>query len=61
MSLSYDAAHSYLEGDEIVYAVDLPAELYRWSETFVLQYYAPEKKMKRKRTDWKEATISRKN
>jgi len=61
VSLSFDAAHSYLEGDETVYAVDLPAELYRWSEAFILQYYAPEKKIKRKRVDWKEDTGARKH
>ncbi len=61
VSLSFDAAHSYLEGDETVYAVDLPPELYRWSETFILKHYAPEKKIKRKRTDWKEDAGSRKH
>lgn len=54
VSLSFDAAHSYLEGDETVYAVDLPPELYRWSEAFILSHYAPEKKLKRKRTNWKD-------
>lgn len=60
VSLSFDAAHSYLEGDETIYAVDLPAELYRWSEAFILQHYAPERKIKRKRIDWKEETGVRK-
>ena len=60
VSLSFDAAHSYLEGDETVYAVDLPPELYRWSEAFILNHYAPEKKIKRKRTNWKEDTGGRK-
>jgi hypothetical protein len=60
VSLSFDVAHSYLEGDETVYAVDLPPELYRWSEAFILNYYAPEKKMKRKRNNWKQDTASRK-
>jgi hypothetical protein len=32
VSLSYDKAHAYLEGDETVYSVPIPAELYRWSE-----------------------------
>ena len=54
VSLSYDAAHSYLEGDETVYTVDLPPELYRWSEAFILNHYAPEKKIKRKRINWKD-------
>jgi hypothetical protein len=54
VSLSFDEAHAYLEGDEQVYAVDIPAELYRWSETFVLSHYAPEKRLKRKRQNWKK-------
>jgi len=61
VSLSFDAAHSYLEGNEIVYAVDLPPELYRWSEAFILNHYAPEKKIKRKRINWKEDTDARNN
>ena len=58
VSLSFDVAHSYLEGDEIVYAVDLPPELYRWSEAFILHHYAPEKKFKRKRKNWKQSCDS---
>jgi len=54
ITLSLDEAHSYLEGDEEVYAIDLPAELYRWSEAFVLSHYAPAKKVKRKLKNWKE-------
>jgi hypothetical protein len=53
ISLSFDEAHAYLEGEEIVYAVDIPPELYRWSEAFVLAYYVPEKKRKRNLVDWK--------
>lgn len=59
VSLSFDVAHAYLEGDETVYAVDLPPELYRWSEAFVLNHYAPEKKIKRKRNNWKQDTAGR--
>ncbi len=55
ISLSFDEAHAYLEGEEIVYAVDIPAEFYRWCEAFVLQHYVPEKKLKRKLKDWKAA------
>jgi len=54
VSLSQDEAHSYLEGDEEVFAIDLPAELYRWSEAFVLSHYAPAKKVKRKLKNWTE-------
>lgn len=55
VSLSFDEAHAYLEGDDIIYAVDIPPELYRWTELFVLANYAPEKRRKRKREDWKTA------
>ncbi len=55
VSLSFDEAHAYLEGDETVYSVDIPPELYRWTEAFVLSHYVPTKKIKRKLTDWKES------
>ncbi|WP_455235117.1 DUF3305 domain-containing protein [Thiogranum longum] len=54
VSLSFDEAHAYLEGDEQVYDVDVPAELYRWTEAFVLKHYVPEKRRKRKRKDWRQ-------
>lgn len=53
VSLSYDEAHAYLEGDGTVYSVALPAELYRWTEAFVLAHYVPQKRTKRKRSDWR--------
>ncbi|MES9991599.1 MAG: DUF3305 domain-containing protein [Candidatus Thiodiazotropha sp.] len=53
VSISYDEAHAYLEGDETVFTVPLPAELYRWTEAFVLKHYTPQKRSKRKRDDWK--------
>ncbi|MCU7936524.1 MAG: DUF3305 domain-containing protein [Candidatus Thiodiazotropha sp. (ex Dulcina madagascariensis)] len=55
VSLSFDEAHAYLEGDETVYAVPVSAELYRWTEAFVLARYVPRKRTKRKRADWKSA------
>lgn len=61
VSLSFDVAHSYLEGDETIYAVNLPPELYRWSEAFILAHYAPEKKIKRKRKNWKHDNGARNN
>ena len=54
VTLSFDEAHAYLEGDQEVYAVDIPPELYRWCEVFVLSHYVPQKKRKRKREDWKK-------
>lgn len=52
VSMSFDEAHAYLEGDDQIYAVDVPPELYRWTEAFVIANYFPEKKYKRKLRDW---------
>lgn len=53
VSMSFDEAQAYSEADEEVYVVDIPPELYRWTEAFVLQHYHPQKRKKRKRDDWK--------
>lgn len=52
VSMSFDEAHAYLEGEDEIFAVDVPAELYRWTEAFVIANYFPEKKRKRKLVDW---------
>ncbi len=52
VSMSFDEAHAYLEGEAQVYAVDVPGELYRWTEAYVIANYFPEKKKKRKLKDW---------
>ncbi len=52
VSLSFDEAHAYLEGDEQVYAVEIPPELYQWTEAFVLTHYIATKKTKRKLKNW---------
>ena len=54
-TLSYGEATSYMETDEMVESVDMPPELYRWAEHFVLEHYVPVKRKKRKRNNWKEA------
>jgi len=54
-TLSYGEATSYMETDELVESVDMPPELYRWAEHFVLEHYIPVKRKKRKRDDWKDA------
>lgn len=54
VTLSFDEAHSYLEGDEEIFAVDIPPELYQWVESYVVAHYAPEERKKRKRKDWKK-------
>lgn len=53
VSLSFDYAHSSLEMDDVVFSVPLPAELYRWSEAYVLEHYVAEKREKRRRKDWR--------
>lgn len=55
VSLSFDEANAYQEGDKTVYAVDMPPELYRWCELYVLNHYVPVKKKKRRLTDWRES------
>ena len=54
VSPSFDEANAYMEADEEVDAVPLPGELHGWIEGFVLNHYAPEKRTKRKRKNWKE-------
>lgn len=54
VSLSFDEAHAYLEGDDEVFAVDIPPEIYQWTESFVLEHYCPQQFKKRKRKDWKD-------
>ncbi len=55
VSLSFDEANAYLECEGEAFTVPMPAELYRWTEEFVLQHYMPEKRVKRKRKDWRKA------
>ncbi len=59
VTLSYAEATTYMETDQRVERVEMPAELYRWLEQYVLANYVPEKKKKRKRTDWKETDRGR--
>jgi len=54
VSLSFDEAHAYLEGEEEVFVVDMPPELYRWTEAFVLDHYVPSRRTKRKLRNWSE-------
>lgn len=52
VSMSFDEVHAYLEGDEQVYAVEIPAELYQWAEAYILTHYVAVKKTKRKLKNW---------
>jgi len=55
VSMSFDEAHAYLEGDDEIFAVDIPPEVYVWTEAYVFANYFPEKKIKRKRNNWKDS------
>jgi hypothetical protein len=55
VSLSFDEAHAYLEGEDNLYTVPIPPEIYRWSEAFVIRHYVPEKRTKRERQDWRHS------
>jgi len=54
VTMSFDEAHAYLEGDDTVYAVPIPPNLYHWVEAYVVKNYSAEKRKKRKRKDWKK-------
>lgn len=54
VSVNYDEAASYMELDDHVFQVPMPAEIYRWVEAFVVNNYVPVKKKKRKLENWKD-------
>jgi len=49
---SYDEAAAYMEGEDEVFRVPMPGEIYRWVEAYVLEHYTPERKQKRERKKW---------
>ena len=53
VSVNYDEASSFLELEEQVFQVPMPAEIYRWVEAFVVNNYVPVKRKKRKLENWK--------
>ena len=48
VTLNFDEANAYGEGDWAVYHVPISADLYPWVERFVVTHYVPEPKAKRK-------------
>ena len=53
VSMSFDEAHAYQEGDDLVYSVPIPVELYAYLEAYVIEHYRPIQRKKRKRENWK--------
>lgn len=54
ITIDYDEATACAETDELVLSGPIPAELYRYMESFVLQHYQPKAFKKRKRRKWSE-------
>ncbi|EIJ40957.1 Protein of unknown function (DUF3305) [Beggiatoa alba B18LD] len=52
VTLSYDESAAYGEAESRVYDVSMPAEIYRWMELYVLEYYNPKPREKRERQKW---------
>lgn len=58
VTVSYDEATSYMEVEEEVFSLPMPAGVYRQVERFVLEHYVPEKHRKRKRENWKDGRLA---
>jgi len=54
VTLNHDEAASHLETDDTVLSIAMPESLHAWLEQFVEQHYKPQKRTKRKRTEWDE-------
>ena len=52
VTCDYDEATAYLETDDTVLSMPIPADIYRHMEAFVLQHYQPKPFKKRKRKKW---------
>ncbi len=47
-------AEAYMEGDDTVFAVPIPADVYGHLERFVMDHYRPSAQRKRKRNRWSD-------
>lgn len=54
VTVSFDEANAYAEGDDRVESVALPFSLQQALESYVLTHYVPTRKIKRKRQKWTE-------
>jgi len=52
VTVDYDEATAFAETDQLVLSTEIPGELYRYMEAFVLQHYKPKPFEKRKRRKW---------
>jgi hypothetical protein len=54
VTANQDEANAHMESDDPVFSVPMPDKVLQWVERFVVTYYQPEIKRKRKRKDWVE-------
>lgn len=54
VTANHDEASAGIEGDDRVYSVPIPPEIYRQLEAFVVQHYVPREKKVRKRKKWSD-------
>ena len=54
VSANYDEAGAYMEADEAVFSVAMPAEVYQWLEQYVVANFKPQERKQRKRKNWLE-------
>lgn len=52
VTANYDEIIGYMEVDDQVFSVPIPAEIYQWLERYVVNNYVPPERRKRKRADW---------
>lgn len=52
VTADYDEAGAHVEGDDQVFAVPIPPEIYQPLERYVVENYKPTQPKKRKRKDW---------
>lgn len=54
-----DEATACEEGEDQVWVAPMPPEVHRWLAQFMLTHFVLERRHKRKRGDWKDATGSK--
>ncbi len=57
ITADYHEAGRHIEVNDTVFAVPLPAEMYRWLERYVVENYVPEEPKKRKKEDWAKGSL----
>ncbi|MFQ5936844.1 MAG: DUF3305 domain-containing protein, partial [Acidiferrobacterales bacterium] len=54
VTASHDEAHAYLEVDDSLFSVPIPAEICAWLEQYTAENYVPGERKTRKRKNWLE-------